>query len=64
MPTRKQAANEKTAATLTINGPGAMTAAGRRDVIDWLRHEASRLAIEGKLYTHGRYRASFKYLCD
>ena len=49
----------KTAATMTIHGPGRMTVAGRRDIAGWLRRNAA-LLMRGKL-TDGRFRAGFHY---
>lgn len=49
----------KTAATLTIHGPGRMTARGRRDIADWLRRNAALLAKDQ--LTDGRFRAGFHY---
>lgn len=51
----------KTAATLTIHGPGRMTKKGRADIIRWLQQQAKHLAKHGKDYTDGRFRASFRY---
>lgn len=47
------------AASLQINGPGRMTAAGRRDIADWLRRNAAML-VRNQL-TEGRYRAGYHY---
>lgn len=51
----------KTAARLTIDAPGAMTEAGRRDIVAWLRQSAAHLAKHGAEYTEGRFRGSFNY---
>jgi hypothetical protein len=51
----------KTAATLTIHGPGRMSARGRRDIIAWLKKQAAHLARHGEQYTDGRFRAGFHY---
>lgn len=50
-----------TAARLSIEGPGKMTAAGRRDIAKWLRDHAAHLLKHGKQYTDGRFRGSFNY---
>lgn len=52
----------KTAASLTINGPGRMTTRGRKDIIAWLRQQANHLARDGKNYTTGQFRAGFRYV--
>ena len=53
---------KKTAATLTIHGPGRMSKAGRRDIANWLRRHASMLVKEGDKYTEGRFRGGFHYV--
>lgn len=52
----------KTAATLTIHGPGRMTPRGRKDIIKWLRAQAGHLEKHGKNYTEGRFRVGFHYV--
>lgn len=47
------------AASLQIIGPGNMTAAGRRDIAEWLRKNAA-LLMRNQL-THGLYRAGYHY---
>lgn len=53
---------EKSAATMVIHGPGKMTKKGRKDIIKWMRQQADHLEAEGKNYTTGIFRASFRYL--
>lgn len=50
------------AATLTIVGPGRMTARDRRDIAAWLRKQAANLVRDGKNYTSGRFTAGFNYV--
>lgn len=59
---RKPRKSEKTAASLTIHGPGKMSRAGRKDIIAWLRQHADHLAKHGDEYTDGRFRGSFRYV--
>lgn len=51
----------KRAASLVIHSPGSMTAAERRDIVAWLRRQATHLARSGKSYTKGRFTAGFNY---
>jgi hypothetical protein len=52
----------KTAARMTINAPGAMTAKGRRDIATWMRRQADHMLKQGKQYTTGRFTAAFNYV--
>lgn len=52
---------EKTAAVLTIHGPGLMNDAGRRDIAAWLEVQALNLRIDGYLYTDKRFTARYLY---
>ena len=51
----------KSAAVLTIKGPGRMTSKGRKDIVTWLRDQASFLSKHGKEYTTGRFTARYLY---
>ena len=51
----------KTAAILTVQGPGRMTAKGRQQIATWLRNQASLLKVYGAAYTTGRYTAKWYY---
>lgn len=51
----------KSAAVLTIHGPGKMTKRGRRDIAKWLRKCADDLEQYGDAYTNGRYTARYLY---
>ncbi len=52
----------KTAAVLTIRGPGKMTPRGRKDIATWLRRQAAHLLKHGAEYTDGRFTGRFSYL--
>lgn len=60
---RKRPAKQETvqAARITIEGPGRMTASGRRSIAAWLRQHAAHLLKHGKNYTEGRFTG--RYLC-
>ena len=49
------------AASLVIQGPGKMSAAGRKDIATWLRKTAADLLRSGTEYTEGRFTAGFNY---
>jgi hypothetical protein len=51
----------KTAAVLTLNAPGAMTAVGRLAIAQWLRRHATMLLKEGKNYTKTKFRGRYLY---
>lgn len=51
----------KTAATLTIHGPGRMSKQGRGYIVRWLRKKADDLSKDGHRYTDGRFRARYLY---
>lgn len=61
MAKKRKSKRYRTAATMTIHGPGRMTARGRRDIVAWLRKQADHLARHGGQYTAGRFRAGFHY---
>jgi len=53
---------KRTAATLTLNKPGAYSARGRKAIADWLRAQAHHLIHHGKDYTEkGNFRARFHF---
>jgi len=52
----------KQAATMTIHGPGRMSARGRRDIATWLRRLAADLVKHGDQFTDGRFRAGYNYV--
>lgn len=58
---RKRRKAIRTAAKLSINRPGEMTARGRRDIAAWLRSQAAHLLKHGEDYTRGQFRAGFHY---
>lgn len=58
---RRNARQVKSAAVITIKGPGRMTARGRRDLATWMRAAAKRLTRDGELYTDGRFTERFLY---
>lgn len=52
----------KSAATVTIKAPGAMTPKGRKDIADWLRQHADDLERDGKDYVEtGSFRGRYAY---
>lgn len=55
------ARKEKSAAIVTIRGPGKMTKRGRRDIAMWLRRHAAHLLKHGEQYTEGRFTGRFIY---
>ncbi len=55
----------KSAATIMIRTPGALTHRGRADIAEWLRKQAARLVKDGHLYVDRTdFRASFNYTGD
>lgn len=50
---------EQSVAVLSIFGAGRMTAAGREQIVSWLRYQAHRLKKDGGQYTKGRYTARY-----
>ena len=52
---------ERTAARISIESPGKMTAKGRRDIVAWLRRHAAHLLKHGGQYTEGRFTGRFFY---
>lgn len=52
---------EKSAAVLTIHGPGRMTKRGRRAIATLLRKHADWLLKHGDDYTDGRFTGRFIY---
>jgi hypothetical protein len=49
----------KAAATLVIHGPGKMTAAGRKDIADWLRGNA--VLLTKNHLTTGQFRGRYMH---
>jgi hypothetical protein len=54
--------NEKSAAVLTIFGPGRMTIEGRKALATWLRRQANNLVGDDFNYTRGRFTARYLYV--
>ena len=53
---------EKAAAVLSIDRPGTMTTRGRKDIVAWLRRQATHLARHGGQYCDkGWFRARYLY---
>jgi hypothetical protein len=52
---------EKSAAVVTVFGPGKMMPRGRRDIANWMIVTALRLISQGKNYTTGRFTARYLY---
>lgn len=50
------------AARVTIERPGKMTPAGRKDIAAWLRMHAAHLLKHGKDYTNGRFVGRYHYV--
>lgn len=61
MAKKRKSKRHRVAATLTIHGPGRMSARGRRDIVVWLRRRADHLAVHGSDYTDGRFTGVFRY---
>lgn len=59
---KRKSRKERTAAIITIHGPGKMTKRGRRDIVNWLRRHAAMLAKDGDKYTEGRFTGRFIYV--
>ena len=57
---RKDAANEKTAAVVTIFDAGKMSPAGRKRIAAWLRSQADMILTEGDNYSD-RFRGRYLY---
>lgn len=52
----------KSAALLTIKKPGALSPAGRKEIVAWLRKQATNLSKYGKIYNDtGNFTARFGY---
>ena len=50
------------AASLTIHKPGKMSAKGRKEIVAWLRRQASNLLKHGDQYNDtGAFRARYYY---
>lgn len=54
-------AENKSAATITINKAGLMSPKGRSQIAAWMRRTADDFEKLGGQYTHGRFRACYYY---
>jgi hypothetical protein len=52
--------NYTSAATFTIERAGEMTTEGRKDLAEWLRHQAEMLQAEGDKYSR-EFKAEYLY---